>query len=157
MNTENPWLDDRTPEDFILERSPIKELTDQIVTEQISESEAAIRKKDVNGLMSKLALNFLYIGPELRNAKQEMTEGNRDRYLINICCLFDTSDCRTYTMEINSIKITSSSTAEASITVRNPGDESFYKSNGGEVEERIFISLHKQRPVVSRLEVEIAS
>jgi hypothetical protein len=157
MSTDNPWIDDRTPEDLILSRKPVSKLTEQVVAQLVLECETAIRNKNVNSTMAALSLDFSYSGPELKNGKLELSEGNRDKFLIALCGTFVSSACVNYSMKAESIKITSDQYAEATLIVRNPNDSEFEKYYGPEVREKIFISLYKNRPVVSRLEIENAS
>jgi hypothetical protein len=153
MDPDDPWLDSRSPEDFILARKPVAELSNHVIEQLVRDSESAIRKKDVSGLMSMLGLDFVYTDLELINGKFEVIEGNRDRYLIGLCCLFESSDCSEYSMTMDSIEMISSLCAVAYLCVKNPAIAWFQNCYANEAKEKVFIALHKQRPIITKLEI----
>ena len=116
-----------------------------------------MRRKDVNGLMALLALDFNYLGLEFKNGNLELVEGNRDRFQIGVCGTFATSNCTAYSMEITSVELTSPQSAKVTLIVRNPEDAEFIRHYGNGIKEIILVSLYQQRPVISRLEIESAS
>lgn len=154
MNSDNPWSDNRTPKDFILSRKPVTELTQSTIEKMVSDSENAIRRKDVNGVMSLIALDFTYLGPELTNGEIKMVPGNRDRFQIALCGSFEASNCDNYSMKVSSVEIMSPESAKVTLVVSNPGDSQFSNLYGSEVRETILIELYLGRPVISRLEIE---
>jgi hypothetical protein len=157
MNADNPWLDGVSDKDLILAREPVTKLTQQIIENLVSEGEEAMRRKDLNGLMSLLAPDFKYVGPEIRFGKRELIEGNRSRFQIGVSGTFATSDLSSYSLRIASIENVSPHSAEVTLVVRNPGDDEFIRQFGNEIKEKIYVSLYHERPVISRLEIESAS
>ena len=154
MNSDNPWFDNRTPKDFILCREPVTELTQSLIEKMISDGKEAIRRKDVNGLMSLIALDFTYLGPELINGEVKTVSGNRDRFQIAMCGTFEASNCDSYTMEVTSVEVTSPESANVTLVVSNPCDSQYSNFYGSEVRETIKIELYQGRPVISRLVIE---
>ena len=155
MNIDSPWFDNRTPRDYILSREPVTEITHDIIEDTILNSQIAMRNKDVMGLMSFIALDFKYIGPELVNGKIQMVSGNRDRFQITLCSSLNTSNYDSYTMNIVSVEITSSNTATVELVVSNPSDKLFVGYYGAEISETIIIELYQGRPVINQLEIKM--
>lgn len=156
MSTDNPWFDDRTPEDFILARASVTELTEETVNTIIKDSEAMMRRSDVCGLMSLIALDFEYLAPELINGKLKTVTGNRDKYQMAIGGTFEASNCDNYSMKVLSVVMSTQVQAKVTLAVSNSGDKQFSEYYGSEIEETIIIELYKGRPVISSLEIKFS-
>ena len=157
MSSDNTWFDSRSDKDLILAREPVDKLTQQVIEDLISESEEAVRRKDLYGLMSFLALDFKYQSPELNFGKIELVEGNRSRYQISWSGAFANSNLESYSMGIVSIDEISPHSAEVTLVVSNPADDEFIKLFGDEIREKIYVSLYEMHPVISRREIQYES
>ena len=155
MNTDNPWFDHRTPKDFILSRNAVTELTQDIIGKIVSDGENAMRRKDINGVMSLIALDFEYLGPELIKGEIKIVPGNRDRFLIGLCGTFEASDCDNYSTEISSVEITTPEFAKVSLIIRNPGEKQFTDYYGPEVIETLIVGLYKGAQLFRGLKLSI--
>lgn len=147
----DPWNDDRSPRDLILERASVESLTEGVLEEFLRHAQSAIRAKDLARLMSLLDLEMCCGVEEFRNGKLQPVEAGRDAFLMQVGGMFELSTCEGYSLELGEIIELSSRRAEFTVVARDPelSRQNYFPI--GEIRQRLIVNLFERRPVLSEV------